>query len=147
MYEIYQSFGGSATTLPIDVHEICRRLNVKVLYDDKAKNWEGVATVFKGRPIVVLKAGLSPERERYVLAHEIGHLMLGHVGAWETVADRPKLPHCVQEREAIAYGMELIMLQAVLCTADVDEIQQRCGVSRATAVYRHSQFCKQRKEN
>lgn len=128
------------SALPVNVHSICRQQRITVLYDDEAKTWEGIATVVRGQPYILLRCGLSPERERYVLAHEIGHLIQGHVGSWRTVADRPALPRPIQEREATTFGMELIMPETESPFSSADEIQRSCGVSRPLAMYRYTQL-------
>ena len=86
--------------------------------------------------LLVYKDDTSFERLRWTLAHEIGHIVLGHLE--RQTADEDKL-----EEEANYFARELLMPLVVL-----DRLQARsladvcrvCGVSRAAAQIRLRDF-------
>lgn len=136
------------TELPVDVHNLYRQQKITVLYDDEAAGWDGIAAIKCRQPYILLRRGLSLARERYVIAHELGHLWLGHVGAWGNTVDRSETIKQVREREATEFAMELLMplyALSVLRANTAEEIQNWCGVNYPLAVYRQKQIARNKK--
>ena len=48
------------------------------------------------------------EKQRFVCAHELGHVLMGHVGAWGHIADSRDLPKYIKERAAMVFAVELL---------------------------------------
>lgn len=68
---------------------------------------EGYATVLHGKAYIFLKRGRSKETCRFTLAHELGHLLLGHIGDWNSIRGRD-LPKDQQENEADRFAKQLL---------------------------------------
>lgn len=55
----------------------------------KVKRPDGLAAVIGGRPVIVLcRKAKSPARLLFILAHELGHIALGHVGNGTILVDQ-----------------------------------------------------------
>ena len=88
-----------------------------------------------GRPglLVFYRTDSAPARRRFTLAHELGHIALGHIG----LDSPPQM--CVEdataEAEANCFAGELLVPSPLLCRAglDAETIARRCGVSREAA--------------
>lgn len=70
---------------------------------------------------------VSPERQRFTVAHELGHIIMRHSGAEDN------------EAEANVFASRLLMPACVLYACEVktaDEIMSLCAVSRQAAEIR-----------
>jgi Zn-dependent peptidase ImmA (M78 family) len=96
-----------------------------------------LGVVVLGRPVVcIISADISTEMQRYVLAHEMGHLMAAHDQVvnlcWDGVIGHEigSWMHQRQEKEAdMAAALLLLPGRAInACAADVDELAALCEV-------------------
>lgn len=71
---------------PLNVYDLCDRLEVKVQFVDIA-SMEGVI-VRRGRPTIILSALRPAPRKIFTCAHELGHLMFGHRAPIDQVDDQ-----------------------------------------------------------
>jgi Zn-dependent peptidase ImmA (M78 family) len=62
--------------LPIDVHAIARSHNVAVHEVTLDESVSGVLVVKDGRAIIGVNAAHHPNRQRFSIAHELGHYLL-----------------------------------------------------------------------
>jgi hypothetical protein len=72
---------------------------------------DGMVTMVKGRPVIVLARNRQyGSWQLFILAHEIGHIVLGHVNDNETLFDEEILASTEnpQEKEANICGLEII---------------------------------------
>lgn len=134
--------------LPIDLDQLMHYLRIRPVSFSAARQ-KGLAipqgidgfTVIRYRQqfaqyLLVYKDDTSFERLRWTLAHEIGHIVLGHLETQQ--ADEDKL-----EEEANYFARELLMPLVVLARLDAraqDDISRVCGVSRAAAGIRVRDF-------
>lgn len=65
---------------PISVEKIARLLKIRVKYAALEGDISGLMYRQKGKTIIGINALHSEVRQRFTLAHEIGHLYLGHNG-------------------------------------------------------------------
>jgi IrrE N-terminal-like domain len=76
----------------------------------KAKKMDGLAFVLNGRPVIVLTRKYKYGYLLFDLAHELGHISLGHVNANATVIDRKIDLEADEENERAAnrFALELL---------------------------------------
>ena len=73
------------------------------------KNFDGLATMVEGRPVIVLASGKdSPAWLVFHLAHELGHLAAGHVGDEPLLESFAKEVDEGREEEADSFALELL---------------------------------------
>ena len=88
----------SAKELPLDLMPVCKKLGIRITSYNQAlgfiqcqglvkivQNTEGLAFYVQNTPVILYNADRPPERVRFTIAHEIGHLVLGHVAPVETL--------------------------------------------------------------
>lgn len=93
----------------------------------------GVMLHISGKPVIALNSRDTDERQLFTLAHELGHVLLGHRAGMLTelpIADDPE-----DEREANAFAAEFLMPAAriagwVAAGTDVTDLCRYTGVSR-----------------
>jgi len=103
---------------PVDPVAIAERLGMTVLFEDYWRE-PGLSDDLSGRachegerPVIGCSAGDHELRQRFTLAHEIGHHMLGHTANGQVFRDTTKnfnMNGQRQEVEANAFAAELLM--------------------------------------
>lgn len=98
--------------LSIDIEEIARACNIEVKFDYvEHSGWSINDKVNAKRQIVINK--LEPEyRQRFTLAHEIGHIILGHTGQSYRTSDLEQYRGTLVRMKEVAannFAAELIM--------------------------------------
>lgn len=126
-------------TLPIRVTRICRQLNIRVkLYAPDDGN-DGMSLILNGKPVIFVSCNVIPARQRFTIAHELGHILLGHVGRHQLVNREPDPGDNPIEQEANVFASRLLAPACVLwgCGARTpDEIMKLCSISRQAAEFR-----------
>ena len=127
--------------LPVDVLEICRRLGIAVRqYDEPRPDvGDGFSCIVRGVPHICIWRGQSRRRARFTVAHELGHILLGHVGKY-TLVNREPSPHDDPvEQAANGFAARLLAPACVLWGCKVSsaaEIAALCDISAVAARYR-----------
>ncbi len=125
--------------LPVSTTEVCRQLGVAVkLYDPPDDN-DGCSLMVGGRPIILVRREMLPERQRFTTAHELGHILLGHVGEYRLVSREPHPTDNPIEQAANVFAARLLAPACVLWGCGVQsaaDIQRLCRISRQAAQYR-----------
>jgi hypothetical protein len=106
---------GNRTVTLESLLDYCWTLGVPVLhlsnFPPRARKMEGLACCPDGRPAIALTKNLkSPSWLVFVLAHELGHIVCGHVEADSVLIDAKVSSESDdrQEREATAFAVELL---------------------------------------
>ena len=120
-------FVGSGTqTAPVPVERIARRLNIQVRYAPLDGDISGMASIRDGVKIIGVNSLHHPNRQRFTLSHELGHLLLHEDVLLDTVhLDKGSLYRDsissqgidTFEREANAFASELLMPEQLVAAA------------------------------
>jgi Zn-dependent peptidase ImmA (M78 family) len=65
-------------SLPIDVEAVAEYLSIRVLYEDFDDETSGLLVVKNGKRAIGVNRRHHPNRQRFTIAHEIGHFVLHH---------------------------------------------------------------------
>ncbi len=127
---------------PVDLGAVASYLGVEILTWLPAEEKLNGVLIRSARTVFV-NAGLSLPRMRFVVAHELGHLVLGHDGDFYC----PFTQLVEQEREANRFAAALLMPRAVVKTlwlklsglappAKISALAKKLAVSRQALGYR-----------
>ncbi len=126
-------------TLPIPIVQICVNLEIDIKWYDGSRG-EGYVEFWDGKPTIFLSNRIkSNGRTRFTLAHELGHIILGHQNNTEPVKNDPKFPDSLIEQNANIFAARLLAPACVLwgCNARTPEqIAELCNISHTAAFYR-----------
>ena len=126
--------------LPVNIVALCRQMGIRVQYFvPTAGGSDGYTTIFLGVPMIFVSKECSPERQRFTIAHELGHILLGHVGRAELVNREPDPGDNPIEHEANVFASRLLAPACVLWALDArepEEIVALCRISRQAAEFR-----------
>lgn len=134
------------TELPLKLSEICRKNGYSLLLDSEATYLtdkdRGATFRRNGEWQIVLNAFDSVQVRRYTLAHEIGHIYLGHnlqdskYGRSFGVQRTPKTP---EEYQAERFAIDILAPACVLWGLNLhtaEEIAKECNISVQSAAFR-----------
>ena len=125
--------------LPVSTSAICRKLGIVVKEGDLPGDSDGQSTIINGTPFILVRSSCTPERKRFTVAHELGHILAGHVGAFELVNREPSPKDNPIEQAANVFASRLLAPACVLWGCGVqsaEDIQRLCCISRQAAEYR-----------
>lgn len=126
--------------LPVKVIYLCGALGIDVRYNDGLpKGVDGKTVMHAGVPIIFLDPLVAPNRKKFTTAHELGHILLGHVGAYGPVHRGLALRGSPKEQAANVFAFRLLAPACVLwgCRVQTEkDIMRLCGISREAAHYR-----------
>lgn len=127
--------------LPVPMFQLCQQMGIAVKYDDGqlAEGCSGMA-VKKGRKyVVIVRRDESPQRQRFTVAHELGHILAGDVGRYKLVNREPSPQDNPIETRANVIASRILAPACVLwgcgvCSAQ--DIARLCDISYAAASFR-----------
>lgn len=133
------------TELPVRISGVCRALGVPVRRYTPAErdNNDGMSSIIGGAPTILVSDLAIPARQRFTCAHELGHIILGHVGRYDLVCREPDPGDNPIEQAANVFASRLLAPACVLWGCGVqsaDEIAALCDISRAAAEFRWSRM-------
>ena len=136
--------------LPINTVKICAELGIKLHYYEPTDESDGMSCYINGVPHIFVSYAVLPERRRFTVAHEIGHIILNHVGKFELVNRELSPTDNPVEQAANVFASRLLAPACVLWGCNVrtaDQIQELCQISRTAAEYRVERMNKLYKRN
>lgn len=128
-----------AKALPIKVMRICHVLGIQVKLYTPRDGSDGMSFMLNGQPAIFVSRNVFPARQRFTTAHELGHILLGHVGRYQLVNREPDPVDNIIEQEANVFASRLLAPACVLwgCGARTpEEIMKLCDISRQAAEFR-----------
>lgn len=142
--------------LPVDILFIAKTSNIKVIRNSKVNvllpDESGASILCNGKWYIVYKDSDTYERKRFTVAHELGHIFLGHpikAGYFARTASKNKDSY---ETQADSFATRLLIPACVLWGLDLhtaEEISDYCHVSlpaakiradRMTELYKRNKF-------
>lgn len=127
----------NVTRLPVMVGQLCRGLGITVKYGDG--DGDGRSVMVDGKPVIMLSSRCTAERQRFTCAHELGHVLLGHVGKYRLVNREPSPGDNQVEQAANVFASRLLAPACVLWGCGVrtpEEIAALCRISYQAARFR-----------
>lgn len=136
--------------LPINTVKICAELGIKLHYYEPTDESDGMSCYINNIPHIFVSSAVLPERRRFTVAHEIGHIILNHVGKFELVNREPTPQDNPIEQAANVFASRLLAPACVLWGCNVrtaDQIQELCKISQTAAEYREERMNELYKRN
>lgn len=107
--ELFSSLPWQMKYIPIRVEEVLStQMNITLCYTD-IDTEDGYTVKYKGKYRIFINPKTHPMRLRFTLAHELSHILLGHID------EQQMKPDPWQEYEADAFASELLMPEEVVC--------------------------------
>lgn len=125
--------------LPVMVGKLCKNMGIRVVYYTPTDESDGYSVMVGGRPVIFVSKNCIPERQRFTCAHELGHILLGHVGHYQLVNREPTRGDNPVEQAANVFASRLLAPACVLWALNVrtpEEIAALCQISYQAAAFR-----------
>lgn len=132
--------------MPINLGEICKNMEIKLRKYSKCSvsrqfNGDGVTIIYKGDTMILYNDNCSIGRSRFTIAHELGHILLGHLekGQISLVNKEPNLNDHPIETEANIFASRILAPACVLWEKKVktaEDIAILCNISIQSATFR-----------
>lgn len=125
--------------LPVKPGAICKALGIPIKFYTPTDNNDGMSFIAGQVPTILVSNKAPLPRQRFTAAHELGHILLGHVGRYELVNREPDPKDNPIEQAANVFASRLLAPACVLwgCGAKTPEqIAALCDISHQAAQFR-----------
>lgn len=127
------------TELPVRVVKLCEGMGIRVRYGDPGECGDGRSAMLDGQPWIFVSDQCGVPRQRFTVAHELGHILLGHTGKYQLVNREPDPKDDPIEQAANVFASRLLAPACVLWALDArspEQIAELCQISHKAAVLR-----------
>jgi Zn-dependent peptidase ImmA (M78 family) len=146
--ELLKKYG--ITSPPIPIKDIVRKESVELLSYDLGENVSGILVIENGKGTIGYSPNNSRMRQRFTIAHELGHYILHRQARNEVFVDKDFIvkyrsekkysqAEIRQEQEANAFAAFLLMpkalLQAELARKDYQDLSETEFISAMAKVF------------
>lgn len=140
--------------LPVDLNAVLRHLEVRVYSYSRgrelltstglaevAKQVSGLTFYIGSQPVILYNDAETPQRIRFTVGHELGHIVLGHVqpGEYTQQNREPQPGDSPTEQAANRFAADLLSPACVLWGLDLhraEDIAKVCKISIQSARFR-----------
>ena len=147
----------SITKPAIDVVNIAKYYDIKVTYEEFDDGTDGLLLIKNGNPVIAVNSEQHPNRQRFSIAHELGHFFLHAEGKKDGLFvdkslyhrnDQSSMGTIQDEIEANKFAAALLMPESMLISIIKDEnldlsddfdlylLAEKFGVSEKAMGYR-----------
>ena len=130
-------------SLPVSLAEICSALNITIVDNIDAQELRpgesGTALMQNGEWYIIIDDTDIHERQRFTVAHELGHILIGHQMKNGYYTRRENIVKPSDETEADMFAVRLLAPACVLWGINAqtaEQISEVCDISRSAAAYR-----------
>lgn len=129
------------TRLPVKPGQLCKQMGIRVVYYDRGNPFDddGTSLIVGGVPCIFIERGKPVRRQRFTCAHELGHILLGHVGKYKLVNREPSRGDNPIEQAANVFAVRLLAPACVLRALNArtpEQIAELCDISLQAATFR-----------
>ena len=142
------------TELPVSVSQICKHYGWRLAsyrdghkliaafgLSELMKETDGFCVYSGGRYYIFCDTDMPRARQRFTIAHEIGHIMLGHIGEGQCtrINREPAATDAPEETQANQFAARILAPAWVLHSIHAltpDRIADVCEISMAAATFR-----------
>ncbi len=130
----------NVSTIPVPVVDICTKLGVCVKNFDPKHGEKGMVINLFGKPHIFVDRKLSIPEKRYIIAHELGHLLLGHMKDFNMLMyyDYKPKKHDLED-DASSFATRLLSPACVINSCNCQTwqgIERLCGIPESIAKIR-----------
>lgn len=125
--------------LPVKVGVLCKQMGIQVGYGDLPGGEDGISLIVRGQPRIIIARNRPAARQRFTVAHELGHILLGHVGKYQLVNREPSRGDSSIEQAANVFAARILAPACVLWALDIrtpEQIAKLCDISYQAASFR-----------
>jgi len=106
------------TSAPVPVERIAKRLEAQVRFSPLDDELSGMVYVKDGTPIIGVNALHHPNRQRFIIAHEVGHLLLHRAEITKEIHVDKDFPMLMRDAVS-ATGVNEMEVEANLFAAEI----------------------------
>lgn len=127
------------TELPVKIGPLCRQMEIQLRAYSSTDGNDGKSTIIDGEAVIFVSNNCTHARQRFTAAHELGHILLGHVGEYQLVNREPSSKDNPIEQAANVFASRLLAPACVLWALDArspEQIAELCQISYTAACFR-----------